>query len=175
MCLFMVKSEGATLCASPSHLSLLTFLSPIQLLVIYFILVTVTNIYKHFVYRQYTKLATSLLGLTPSSISLLPIPDFTCRTLIIFCCLSSLLQFHFQLPQLVNMIKILTIKKGLNSMFPLKRSRELSFHPMTPLNTVKPPLMHSQPPWQICIHYFHFLTFVICQFTAIWLWFPLLQ
>ena len=83
--------------------------------------------------------------------------------------------FHFQLPQLVNVIKILTIKKGLNSMFPLKRSRELSFHPMTPLNTVKPPLMHSQPPWQICIHYFHFLTFVICQFTAIWLWFPLLQ
>ena len=73
------------------------------------------------------------------------ISPFTCRTLIIFCCLSSLLQFHSHLHQLVNMIKILTIKKGLNSMFPLKKSRELFFHPMTPLNTVEPPLMHSQP------------------------------
>ena len=161
------------MCFSKS-LSLLTFLSPIQLLVIYFILATDKHIQTFCIQTVYKPCYLSVT-IKPSSVSLLPIPDFTCRTLIIFCCLFSLLQFHFQLPQLVNMIKILTIKKGLDSMFPLKRSRDLSFHPMTPLNAVKPPLMHSQPPWQICIHYFHFLTFVICQFTAIWLWFPLLQ
>lgn len=158
----------ATLFASPSHLSLLTSLSPIQLTDSHLLCFSHSS-------GDSIQNLLPLFTINTASVPLLPFPPFSCRTLIIFCCLSSLLQFHSQLHQLVNMIKILTIKKGLNSTFPLKKSRELSFHPMTPLNTVEPPLMHSQPVWRICLHYFYFLTSVICQFTAIWLWLPLLQ
>lgn len=169
MCLFLVKSEGATLFASPSHLSLLTSLSPMQL----------TD--------------SQLLRFSHSSGDSIQnlLPLLYSYHLHVSLCFHPFFRLqnpdHFLLSVLSSAVSLLTLptckhdqnvnhKKGLNSMFPLKESRSSpSSHDSFKCYRNPTPLMQSQPAWHICLHYFHFLTSVICQFTAIWLWLSLLQ
>lgn len=143
MCSIMVKSERTTWFVSPSCL----FLPPLHLCnsltFVCFFSVTVREIVHKTCYLYFKT--------NDSTCPFIPYLSFNFRTLTILSCLFSLLQFHPQLHQLINMIKFLSFfKKGFNPMCPLKRIRELSFNPKTPLNTATPLPMHSQPPWQDC-------------------------